>query len=198
MSTSRSRSKSSSDSGSIIIRPYHKAAEQSKEVNLNAPLPFLEGVGPSCQWLPAGPWRTVIDFFKHQYPHVDATTWIARMAKGQVLDEMGRRVDSETAFRVGACIFYYRDVENEKTIPFVEQVLYRDEHILVAARVSWCARLRTTRRSPANAASRPMGSWPGQSRFAAFSFTMITLSLSAVSCSVKSRPARRAMPMVLR
>jgi len=99
---------------------------------LNAPLPFLEGVGPSCQWLPAGPWRTVIDFFKHQYPHVDATTWIARMAKGQVLDEMGRRVDSETAFRVGACIFYYRDVENEKTIPFVEQVLYRDEHILVA------------------------------------------------------------------
>jgi len=54
------------------------------------------------------------------------------MAKGQVLDEMGRRVDSETAFRVGACIFYYRDVENEKTIPFVEQVLYRDEHILVA------------------------------------------------------------------
>ncbi len=54
------------------------------------------------------------------------------MAKGQVLDEMGRRVDSETAFRVGACIFYYRDVRNEKTIPFVEQVLYQDEHILVA------------------------------------------------------------------
>jgi len=54
------------------------------------------------------------------------------MAKGQVLDERGRRVDSETAFRVGACIFYYRDVRNEKIIPFVEQVLYQDEHILVA------------------------------------------------------------------
>ena len=99
---------------------------------MNAPLPFVEGVGPSCQWLPAGPWKTVIDFFKHQYPHVDAATWTARMAKGQVLDEMGRRVDSETIFRTGACIFYYRDVADEKTIPFVEQVLYRDEHILVA------------------------------------------------------------------
>ena len=54
------------------------------------------------------------------------------MAKGQVMDETGRRVDAETAFRVGACIFYYRELENEKTIPFREQVLYQDEHILVA------------------------------------------------------------------
>jgi tRNA pseudouridine32 synthase/23S rRNA pseudouridine746 synthase len=54
------------------------------------------------------------------------------MAKGQVLDETGRRVDAETAFQVGACIFYYRELENEETIPFKEQVLYQDEHILVA------------------------------------------------------------------
>jgi len=99
---------------------------------LNAPLPFVEGVGPSCQWLPAGPWKTVIDFFKEQYPHVQATTWKARMEKGQVRDETGRRVDTETAFRVGACIFYYRELENEKTLPFRERVLYQDEHILVA------------------------------------------------------------------
>ena len=99
---------------------------------MNAPLPFIEGVGPSCQWLPAGPWKTVIDFFKEQYPHVHATTWKERMAKGQVMDETGRRVDEETAFRVGACIFYYRELENEKTIPFKEHVLYQDEHILVA------------------------------------------------------------------
>ena len=99
---------------------------------MSAPLPFVEGVGPSCQWLPAGPWKTVIDFFKDQYPHVDATTWNGRMEKGQVMDEMGRRVDSESPFRAGACIFYYRELENEKTIPFVEQVLYQDDHILVA------------------------------------------------------------------
>ncbi len=99
---------------------------------MSAPLPFVEGVGPSCQWLPAGPWKTVIDFFKDQYPHVDAATWHGRMAKGQVMDENGRRVDSKTAFRAGACIFYYRELENEIPIPFMEQVLYQDEHILVA------------------------------------------------------------------
>lgn len=54
------------------------------------------------------------------------------MAKGQVLDETGRRIDANTAFRAGACIFYYRELENEKPIPFREQVLYQDEHILVA------------------------------------------------------------------
>ena len=54
------------------------------------------------------------------------------MAKGQVMDETGRRIDSETAFRVGACIFYYRELEKERIIPFAEHVLYRDEHILVA------------------------------------------------------------------
>ncbi len=99
---------------------------------MNAPLPIVEGVGPSSQWLPVGPWKTVIDFFKEQYPYVDAETWTARMAKGQVVDETGRRVDSESAYRVGACIFYYRELENEKAIPFAEHVLYEDEHILVA------------------------------------------------------------------
>jgi tRNA pseudouridine32 synthase / 23S rRNA pseudouridine746 synthase len=99
---------------------------------LNAPLPFVEGVGPSCQWLPAGPWKTVIDFLQEQHPHVQAATWQARMAKGKVLDETGCRVDANTAFRAGACIFYYRELELENPIPFTEQVLYQDEHILVA------------------------------------------------------------------
>lgn len=99
---------------------------------MDVPLPLVEGVGPSCQWLPAGPWKTVIDFFQEQYPHVHVMTWKARMAKGQVVDETGRPVDADTPFRVGACIFYYRELESEKAIPFREQILYQDEHILVA------------------------------------------------------------------
>jgi len=54
------------------------------------------------------------------------------MAKGEVMDEMGQRVNPQSAYRVGACVFYYREVETESPIPFAEQVLYRDEHILVA------------------------------------------------------------------
>jgi tRNA pseudouridine32 synthase/23S rRNA pseudouridine746 synthase len=53
------------------------------------------------------------------------------MSKGQVVDETGRRLASGSPYRVGSCIFYYRELESEKTIPFVECVLYQDEHILV-------------------------------------------------------------------
>jgi len=54
------------------------------------------------------------------------------MERGEVIDETGQRVDPRSAYRVGACIFYYREVQNEGSIPFVEDVLYRNEHIIVA------------------------------------------------------------------
>src|SRR5436190_7848012 len=99
---------------------------------MTPPLPTVAGVGPSRQWLPAGAWKTVLDFFKEKYPQVEFETWTARMAKGEVIDETGRRVDQQTAYRAGACIYYYRELEDEKIIPYVEHVLYQDEHILVA------------------------------------------------------------------
>jgi tRNA pseudouridine32 synthase/23S rRNA pseudouridine746 synthase len=99
---------------------------------MKPPLPTVAGVGPSSRWLPPGRWRTVLEFFKEQYPRVDVEIWTTRMAKGEVIDECGRTVDSQTAYRVGACIFYYRELEIESRIPFVEQVLYQDDHILVA------------------------------------------------------------------
>jgi len=98
---------------------------------LKAPLPLVDGVGPCCRWLPAGPWETVLDFLKERYPDVETATWLSRMAKGEVVDETGLRLNSESPYRVGACIFYYRDVEPENIIPFAESILYQDEHILV-------------------------------------------------------------------
>ena len=98
----------------------------------DAPLPFVNGIGPSRQWLPAGPWKTVIEFLRQRYSHVDPQIWDTRMAKGEVVDEAGCQVNSETAYRVGACIFYYRELNDETTIPFTEQIIYQDEHILVA------------------------------------------------------------------
>jgi tRNA pseudouridine32 synthase/23S rRNA pseudouridine746 synthase len=95
-------------------------------------LPTVAGVGPSSRWLPAGRWKTVLDFLGEQYPRVDVETWTARMARGAVLDENGLPIDPETHYRTGACIFYYREVDDEKVIPFLERVLFQDEHILVA------------------------------------------------------------------
>jgi tRNA pseudouridine32 synthase/23S rRNA pseudouridine746 synthase len=48
-----------------------------------------------------------------------------------VVDETGLRLNPGSPYRVGACIFYYRELETEKEIPFREHILYQDEHILV-------------------------------------------------------------------
>jgi tRNA pseudouridine32 synthase / 23S rRNA pseudouridine746 synthase len=99
---------------------------------MKSPLPTVAGVSPSRQWLPAGAWKTVLDYCKEKYPQVELETWTARMARGEVIDETGRCVNQQTAYRAGACIYYYRELSDEKIIPYVEQVLYQDEHILVA------------------------------------------------------------------
>ena len=99
---------------------------------MKALLPTVAGVGPSSRWLPAGQWKTVLDFLKEQYPQVAVETWTARMTRGEVVDENGLLLNPQSPYRVGACISYYRELDDEKIIPFVEQVLYRDEHILIA------------------------------------------------------------------
>ncbi|HZH33821.1 MAG TPA: pseudouridine synthase [Pyrinomonadaceae bacterium] len=97
---------------------------------LKPPLPTIEGVAPSYQWLPPGDWQTVLDFLAERFPNVETSVWLSRMAKGQVVDETGRRLHEKSNYRAGACVFYYRELESEIKIPFEESVLYRDEHIL--------------------------------------------------------------------
>jgi tRNA pseudouridine32 synthase/23S rRNA pseudouridine746 synthase len=98
----------------------------------SSPLPVVEGVGPSCRWLPVGAWKTVLDFLTERYPCVEAASWLSRMRKGQVVDETGLRLSPSSPYRAGACVFYYRELESEERIPFDARVLHQDEHILVA------------------------------------------------------------------
>jgi tRNA pseudouridine32 synthase/23S rRNA pseudouridine746 synthase len=98
---------------------------------MSSPLPIIDGVSPSSQWLPAGHWKTILDFLMERFPKVDSTTWLSRMAKGELVDETGRRLNSGSAYRAGACIFYYRELGPERRIPFDEHILYQDEHLLV-------------------------------------------------------------------
>jgi tRNA pseudouridine32 synthase / 23S rRNA pseudouridine746 synthase len=73
-----------------------------------------------------------MEFFGERYPQVDVETWNSRMSRGQVVDETGQPLNPTSAYRMGARIFYYRELVSEKPIPFLERVIYQDEHILVA------------------------------------------------------------------
>jgi len=99
---------------------------------LKAPLPVIDGVAPSRLHLPPGPWQTVLEFLTERHPNVGAGLWLARMERGEVSDERGSRLNARSAYRAGACVFYYREPGPEARIPFEERVLHLDEHILVA------------------------------------------------------------------
>lgn len=98
---------------------------------MSFPLPVRDGVAPSFIWLPAGSWLSVLDFLVQRFPHVSAEMWQERMARGEVVDKQGRRLQADTPYQQGQCVFYYRELESEVPIPFEESILYQDAHILV-------------------------------------------------------------------
>lgn len=81
--------------------------------------------------LPAGPWSTVLDCLCGHFPAIGRDVWLDRFARRRVLDEQGQALPAEHPYREGLRIRYFREVLNEARIPFEEQVLYRDEHLLV-------------------------------------------------------------------
>lgn len=98
---------------------------------LVAPLPIRDGVGPSFLWIPEGRWDGLRHFLLEHFSEIEPVAWDARLAKGEVVDQHGTVLTADSAIARGMCIFYYRDAGPEAPIPFQEQILYRDEHIVV-------------------------------------------------------------------
>ena len=94
-------------------------------------LPTREGVSPSCVSLPAGNWATITDFLVQRFPAISRELWLARMAGGEVIDEFGEPVTAARPYRGHMRLYYYRTLPPETRIPFDEELLYQDEHLVV-------------------------------------------------------------------
>ncbi|MGH6649168.1 pseudouridine synthase [Aquabacterium sp.] len=94
------------------------------------PLPTRDGVGPSCVAVPAGPWPTLAQFLRQQFPAIDPAIWAARIEAGEVVDEHGVPVTLQRAFQPGIRLYYYRSLPAETALPFDEVVLFQDEHLV--------------------------------------------------------------------
>jgi len=99
---------------------------------VKSPLPIRDGVAPSYLWLQPGAWPQLLAFLSARFPDVAPAIWLGRMARGEVVDGDGERLQPDSPYRPNIRIFYYREIEHETPIPFQEQILYRDAHILVA------------------------------------------------------------------
>jgi len=103
-----------------------------RRIRAVSPLPMREGVGASWVALPPGLWPTVLDFFAERFPLVTRADWAQRMRAGEVVDDGGRPLAPQAPYRPHLRLWYWRTLDQETPIPFAEQVLYRDDHILVA------------------------------------------------------------------
>ena len=86
----------------------------------------------STLYLPPGPWATVLDCLCEHFPAISREHWLDRIARGRVLDINGNPIRLDLGYKEGLCIYYFREVPNEKVIPVQETILYADEHLVVA------------------------------------------------------------------
>ncbi len=101
----------------------------------NPSIPSRHGVSASCVALPydkAAPWPLLLDFLAERLGAVDRAAWSQRMARGEVLDDLGQPLPPDTPFIPGTRVYYYRALDGEPEVPFEEAVLYQDDHLLVA------------------------------------------------------------------
>ena len=100
------------------------------------PLPIRNGVKPSYLFLPQDTHysgRTVLEFLCAHFSFITEQAWRARLNSGFVLAQDGTVLNENALYRAGEKIYYYREIsrENEPRIPFDEQILHVDEHLIV-------------------------------------------------------------------
>jgi len=75
---------------------------------------------------------TVLEYLIINFPFIDAQIWRQRIADGKVHCHDGSLITSQTLFQPQLRVHYYREVESEPSIPFKEEIIFQDQHILVA------------------------------------------------------------------
>ncbi|QWE19983.1 pseudouridine synthase [Polynucleobacter sp. AP-Kolm-20A-A1] len=92
-----------------------------------------EGVSSSRVYLPADKqYPSLLEFFIHQFPHIEKGEWEARFSEGLVMTADGQAVASQDAYQPNIHLIYFRRLAKEPVIPFEETILFQDAHIVVA------------------------------------------------------------------
>jgi len=93
-------------------------------------------LGPSVVYLPdtGAPYPTLLGFLAGRFPKIPHKTWIERITAGKVLSEEGQPITLETAYLPDKRLLYFREVAEEPVIPLQEQILFQNDHLLVACK----------------------------------------------------------------
>jgi tRNA pseudouridine32 synthase / 23S rRNA pseudouridine746 synthase len=96
-----------------------------------------DGVSASTRVLPAlqdlnfMP-TSLLSFLEHPTQDSRRLGWENRLRNGLICDSIGQSLPLDAPYVPGQRIYYWRDAGSEPRVPFDEQIIYQDDHILVA------------------------------------------------------------------
>lgn len=108
-----------------------------QSLRLPMKLPMKEGVSASTMVLPPLAAlsfipSTLLSFLEQSAHNSRRLDWENRLKNGLVVDDLGQALPLDCGYTPGLRIHYWRDAGIEPRIPFDEQIIYQDAHILVA------------------------------------------------------------------
>lgn len=88
--------------------------------------------GASRIVVPANSPASLLEFLCQRFPSIAPKVWRERMQRGKVLDAGLQPLPVEARCQTGQVVFYFRELTHESVVPFTEEVLFENEHLLVA------------------------------------------------------------------
>ena len=99
----------------------------SNESNL-----LRKGVSPSKVGIPANTHLSAIDFLVQRFPAIQREVWLQRFLEGGILNAGGINIGPNQSVLHETHLLYFRHVADEPTLPFKAQIIFQDEHLIVA------------------------------------------------------------------
>jgi tRNA pseudouridine32 synthase/23S rRNA pseudouridine746 synthase len=91
---------------------------------------------PSKVTMPASqrPYPSILEFLAGRFPQIGCGCWQQRINAGKVLDADHSPITLETEYLPHQPLYYFREVEQERLIPFSETIIFQNDHLLVACK----------------------------------------------------------------
>jgi tRNA pseudouridine32 synthase/23S rRNA pseudouridine746 synthase len=80
------------------------------------------------------PYPSILEFLTRRFPRVGSRCWQQRIHDGKVLDAAHSPITTATEYLPHKILHYFREVEQERLIPFTEKIIFQNDHLLVACK----------------------------------------------------------------
>jgi tRNA pseudouridine32 synthase/23S rRNA pseudouridine746 synthase len=80
------------------------------------------------------PYPSLLTFLSERFPRIERSCWERRIAQGKVLGEDGSPITFASAYLPQKRLFYFREVTEERIIPFSERILFQNADLLVSCK----------------------------------------------------------------